>query len=114
MYHCYAHGISILITGTAIFPVHVMLNHFGPGIEIGHRPPDASRVAVWLSEHLLGATFTVECEDASSVDGKRGYVIVCNHQSSLDAGAIHKLNLSGHIGPTRDRRICLVSQRVWL
>ena len=62
-----------------------------------------SRVAVWLSEHLLGATFTVECEDASSVDGKRGYVIVCNHQSSLDAGAIHKLNLSGHIGPTRDR-----------
>ena len=61
-------------------------------------------MAVWLSEHLLGATFTVECEDASSVDGKRGYVIVCNHQSSLDAGAIHKLNLSGHIGPTRDRR----------
>ena len=59
-------------------------------------------MAVWLSEHLLGATFTVECEDASSVDGKRGYVIVCNHQSSLDAGAIHKLNLSGHIGPTRD------------
>jgi len=57
-------------------------------------------VAVWLSEHLLGATFTVECEDASSVDGKRGYVIVCNPQSSLDAGAIHKLNLSGHIGPT--------------
>ena len=72
---------------------------------------DASRVAVWLSEHLLGATFTVECEDASSVDGKRGYVIVCNHQSSLDAGAIHKLNLSGHIGPTRDRRTCWVSQR---
>ena len=63
---------------------------------------DAARVAVWLSDHVLGATFHVECEDAVSVDRKRGYVIVCNHQSSLDAGAIHRLNLSGYIGPTRD------------
>jgi len=59
-----------------------------------------ARVAVWLSEHTLGATFRVECEDPVSVDKGRGYVIVCNHQSSMDAGAIHRLNLSGYIGPT--------------
>ena len=57
---------------------------------------------MWLSEHTLGATFRVECEDPVSVDKGRGYVIVCNHQSSMDAGAIHRLNLSGYIGPTRD------------
>ena len=69
-----------------------------------------SRVAVWLSEHVLGATFHVECEDEVRVDKSRGYVIVSNHQSSLDAGAIHRLNLSGYIGPTRDTVVFLGRQ----
>ena len=65
---------------------------------------------MWLSEHTLGATFRVECEDPVSVDKGRGYVIVCNHQSSMDAGAIHRLNSSSarSRGPrVRNRRRCL-------
>ena len=58
----------------------------------------APRIAVFLAS-FLGATFRVECEDSGSVDKGRGYVMMMNHQSSLDAGAIHSLNLSGHIGP---------------
>jgi 1-acyl-sn-glycerol-3-phosphate acyltransferase len=86
---------------TSIFTIPYGLVYYG---QHGRICVFAASVCLWFGE-MMGVRYRIEVE-GDVVDKKKGFIVVCNHQSALDVTAMSKV--CSHILPVVVLYFCTI------